>query len=246
MDKERVLFVGAGSRSREMITLLERRRYDVFQALDTEQAKEALQVQQFGLVICDPSISPDRLHWTPQPETGWLVELHDSDTEPSLERRTKGAGTEAVIAGLGNLERVTELLDRLLIQHSKFASNPCRDGLASLNLPVLDHEKFERQMSNDPALMSEIIDLYIDETAKQVRELEVLVRQQEVPTACRLAHTLKGSFSAVFASRAGGLAKEIELAMASGDFGLAAALLEPLKQSADEAETELHQFLGAK
>jgi HPt (histidine-containing phosphotransfer) domain-containing protein len=228
-----------------MVALLERRHYDVLHALDADQALEALQVQRFGLIVCDPSVSSDRLRRLPEtPESGWLVELHDSDTEPSLERRTNGASTEAVIGGLGNLERVTELLDRFLVRPGEFAANPSQlNRVASLGLTFLDHEKFAAQMSSDPAMMAEIIDLYLSETKLQLRELESLIRQNQTAAARRLAHTLKGSFGAVFASRAGALARKIETALATGDFGLAVALLDPLKESAAGAETALLQFL---
>jgi HPt (histidine-containing phosphotransfer) domain-containing protein len=245
VTKQRVLFVGEGPRSSEMVALLERRRHDVFHALDADQAIEALHVQRFGLVVCDASISRDRLQRLRETaDSPWLVELHDSDDEPSLKRRTNGAGTEAVIAGLGNLERVTELLDRLLVTPGEFVANPSQlSGLAPLGLKVLDHEKFAGQMNHDPEMMAEIIDLYLAETKNQLRELESLVRQNERLAACRLAHTLKGSFGAVYASRAGALAREIETALATGDLGLAAALLDPLKESAADAENALHQFL---
>lgn len=248
MDKERVLFIGAGARSLEMIELMEQRRYDVFHATDADEALEALQVQRFGLIVCDPSISLDEVRrHAEDPEPGWLVELHDCDGEPSLKRRTNGASTEAVIAGLGDMERVTELLDRLLGQQGEFAPDPTKHkGPASLSLPILDQERFCRQMNNDPAMMSEIIDLYVKETEHQLKELEAMVLQQDRVAACRQAHTLKGSFGAVFASRSGALAREIETALAASDFGLAVALLEPLKKSAAGAEAALHQFIEVK
>jgi HPt (histidine-containing phosphotransfer) domain-containing protein len=110
-------------------------------------------------------------------------------------------------------------------------------------LPILDFDKFRGQMHDDSAVMSEIIHLYLKETKKQVRELGELVERRDAPAACRLAHTLKGSFGAVFAVRAGGLARELETAMAAGDFNFAGALLDPLKESAAGAETALGQFL---
>ncbi len=246
MDKERVLFVGVeGSLSRGMIALLEGRQYDVSHAVDADQASEALQVQHFGLIVCGPSIPLDRLRHHPEmPESGWLVELHDSDAEPALQLRSNGASTEAVIAGLGNLERVTDLLDRLLIEPGEPAADPARRrGSVSLNLPVLDLDQFRGQMHNDAAVMSEIIHLYLKETNNQVRELGELVQRRDVPAACRLAHTLKGSFGAVFAYRAGALARELETAMAAGDLSFAGALLAPLKESAAAAETVLGQLL---
>jgi HPt (histidine-containing phosphotransfer) domain-containing protein len=226
-----------------MVALLEQRRYDVFHAVDAEQANEALQVQHFGLVVCDPSIPLKQLRQPEKKEAGWLVELHDSDTEPSLERRSNGASTEAVIEGLGNLERVTELLDRLLDQSGEFAASPVLAGALALNLPVLDREMFRRQMHNDPALMGEIIRLYLKETKHQLDEIDVLVRRRNGGPASRIAHTLKGSFSAVFASRAVAVARELEMALVASDFGLALALLDPLAESAAAAEIALREFL---
>jgi len=248
LDKERVLFIGEGSRSREMVALLEGRRYDVFHALDLNQANDALEVQRFGLIVCDPSISLDRLRRQQgSAASGWLVELHDSDAEPSLQRRSTGDSTEAVIAGLGNLDRVTDLLDRLLVEAGDFVANPqSADGLSFLSLPLFDGDKFRRQMHDDPSMMSEIIRLYLKETKHQVRELDTLVRHRDASSARRVAHTLKGSFGAVFASRAGAVALAVETAMVAGDFGLATDLLAPLTESAEGAEIALDQFLDAR
>jgi HPt (histidine-containing phosphotransfer) domain-containing protein len=213
-----------------MVALLEGRCHDVFHALDADQAIEALQVQHFGLIVCDPSVSFDRLHWHPEDQhSGWLVELHDSDAEPCLQWRSNGASSAAVIAGLGNLERVTDLIDRLLAGPGGFASKSPPPPAPSL--PVLDRKRFCAQMNNDPAMMLEIIDLYIGETEKQLIELADVLRRQDCLRAGRLAHTLKGSFSAVFASRAGALAKQLEIALNEGDLNLAMALLDPLMES---------------
>ena len=75
---------------------------------------------------------------------------------------------------------------------------------------VLDREQLRCITMDDPVLMREILEALIQDTSKQLRLLEVAIRQGDGADCARLAHYSKGACANVGANRAAALLHEIE------------------------------------
>jgi HPt (histidine-containing phosphotransfer) domain-containing protein len=77
--------------------------------------------------------------------------------------------------------------------------------------------------------LCELITIYLEDTPKQLAQLEEALARQDLPLVIRSAHTIKGSSGNFGATQVAGTAQEIELAGKAGNLPAAAALLPALK-----------------
>src|SRR6185437_13261128 len=96
---------------------------------------------------------------------------------------------------------------------------------AASRLPIFDLPGFRQQMGDDPDLMREIVGIFFEESAGQMRELSETMSRGEIGRASRLAHSLKGSLGSLHAARARHWAQTLEAAAAAGDSGRSQAAL---------------------
>ena len=78
-----------------------------------------------------------------------------------------------------------------------------------INLAVLDALKTFQQ-TGEPDFVTELIDLFLDDTAVQLESLRVAVSKNDVPEVRRLAHLVKGSSGNIGATGLAELCHEIE------------------------------------
>lgn len=78
-----------------------------------------------------------------------------------------------------------------------------------INLTVLEALK-KFQQTGEPDFVTELIDLFIDDTAVQLESLRVAVSKNDVPEVRRLAHLVKGSSGNIGATGLAELCHEIE------------------------------------
>lgn len=90
-------------------------------------------------------------------------------------------------------------------------------GDAFSDLPVFELEEFEEQVGGDPEFITEIIDLYFSERERQIPEMRDVLAHQQYDALSRLAHTIKGSFGSLHATRARARAQELESAAKQHD-----------------------------
>jgi len=80
-------------------------------------------------------------------------------------------------------------------------------GVISLN--VLEGLK-KFQQAGEPDFVTELIDLFLDDTALQLAFLKVAVAKNDVTEVCRLAHLVKGSSGNIGAMGLAELCQEME------------------------------------
>ena len=80
------------------------------------------------------------------------------------------------------------------------------------DLPVLEPEKFEEQVGYDNELMVEIIDLFLEESQKDLSEMNRSVANCNWDSLSKTAHTIKGSLASLHAAQARATAQELESA----------------------------------
>ncbi len=224
--------------------LLEAQSHDVFHAASVSDAMEALQMQRFECVLRDATPGRelsrealDRFQNSFQDdERPRLVVIREDATaaEPFHLARPEEKGVDAVIKGHFSPGRLVELVSEIARGP---AARPGPHADANL-LPVFEREAFERQMNNDRGLMAEMVHLFVSETNQQIGELQASVETGDRVQVKRLAHTLKGSFGAVYGLRAGALAREMEEA-ATRDSASVARILPSLRKATAEIQQVL-------
>jgi HPt (histidine-containing phosphotransfer) domain-containing protein len=84
---------------------------------------------------------------------------------------------------------------------------------------VLDRKQFREVTLDDEELMREILSALIDDTSRQMKLLEVSVRDQDARQCGRLAHYSKGACANVGANAAAAVLGRIEQQAARGTVG---------------------------
>ena len=101
------------------------------------------------------------------------------------------------------------------------------------NNEILDPQAIETLRSLSPeadaAFLRELIAIYLLDTPKLISELETALAKQDVNTAIRAAHTIKGSSGNFGAVRFAQVAREIEAHGKASDLAAAAAAMGSLK-----------------
>jgi HPt (histidine-containing phosphotransfer) domain-containing protein len=252
VTKTRILLVAEeAARAARVQPLLEENGSAVFHVPSISDALEALDMQRFDFVLIDsapgsvlnrPALNRFQPifqnHNRPQ-----LVLIREDLTATNPFRLASRAeqGVDAVIEGWFSSSRLVELVSQL-INRRELPPSPAAAPETGSQLPVFDRGQFELQMNYDQHLMAEIIQLFFTETNQQVAELQRSLAAGLGTQAKRLAHTLKGSFGAVYARRASAIAREIEEAVAS-DLPAAARLMPRLLQATTDIQNRLLELI---
>ncbi len=249
MVKTKILLVAEDTINATSIRArLEQHDHDVFHAQSPAEASEALGIQRFQFVLWDLSkgteLNPQTLNafrgTVQNREKPLLVVIRRDVTATEPLHLAKGEpGVDAVIEGRFSSARLAEIVDELVRSRALPAAQSGIDAV----LPVFEREQFERQMNYDRRLMSEIIQLFVTETSLQIAALQSALDAGLDAQAKRLAHTLKGSFGAAYAHKAGAIAREMEAA-ATGDLSSARKIMPRLKHATAEIQGKLEQLLA--
>ena len=117
------------------------------------------------------------------------------------------------------------------------------DSSASL-LPRFDLSAFKQQMGGDSDLMREIVGIYFEESAGQMRDLAEALDRGENTRASRLAHSLKGSLGSLHAARARHGAQTLESAAAAGEAERSRSAFVALRDAVEELAPDLRKVLA--
>lgn len=113
---------------------------------------------------------------------------------------------------------------------------------ASSSLDVLDSSRWDKllalQKTTGRDFLSEVIDLYINDTPGRLEGLRQALAEQDASTAERLTHSIKGSNSNIGAPIVEKIAAELENRLSEGNF-------EGSEQFLKQIETETHRVCEA-
>lgn len=111
--------------------------------------------------------------------------------------------------------------------------------------PVLDLQVVESLKALDeeggPSLFLELIDLFVDDAAAQLRTMQAALETGDIKTLERAAHTLKSSSANIGASRMSGICQELEKLGRAGILSGA----ETLVASTGEAYVQVRELLAS-
>ena len=99
-------------------------------------------------------------------------------------------------------------------------------------------------MGGDTDLMREIVGIYFEESAGQMRDLAEALDRGENTRASRLAHSLKGSLGSLHAARARHWAQTLESAAAAGEAERSRSAFAALRDAVEELAPDLRKVLA--
>jgi PAS domain S-box-containing protein len=94
---------------------------------------------------------------------------------------------------------------------------------------VLDEALLVAHLDNDPQLLRDLVDLFLDESPRLLQDIAVALENRDAKGVQRGAHSLKGSTSNLAAPMASEAALELERLAQAGDFARADSVLRELK-----------------
>lgn len=114
--------------------------------------------------------------------------------------------------------------------------------------PVLNSDAIQalRDLSpdGDAGILQELVTIYLNDTPKQMAQLEEALARQDAPLAARAAHTIKGSSSNFGAEEFSRLANQIEAYGKSNNLPAAAAALPEFKASFAKVAGAMQQLIS--
>jgi len=83
---------------------------------------------------------------------------------------------------------------------------------------VLDEPLLMSRVDNDPQLLKDLVDLFLEECPRHLEEIRVALDNKDAKTAARGAHSLRGSTSNLAARLASEAALRLESLVQAGDW----------------------------
>uniref|UniRef100_Q023X3 Hpt protein n=1 Tax=Solibacter usitatus (strain Ellin6076) TaxID=234267 RepID=Q023X3_SOLUE len=105
---------------------------------------------------------------------------------------------------------------------------------------VLDRDQLRGITQDDTELMQELIGMLLDDTARQLRLLDVAIREHDQKQAMRLAHSCKGACANIGANAVASALKRLEQQAAREAFDECAATLTALDFELDRLRHEVN------
>jgi HPt (histidine-containing phosphotransfer) domain-containing protein/CheY-like chemotaxis protein len=222
------------ARAQRVGSALARCGIESFHTTGADETEEALGIRQFDVILLSSLAKPPEVLRRLQTATRRLC--------PSAKFIVWGACEAGLCDGILP-EHISEadLASELSAAQNRAVAN---GDDAGSRLPVFDLPGFRQQMGDDPDLMREIVGIFFEESAGQMRELNETLARGEIVRASRLAHSLKGSLGSLHAARARHWAQTLETAAAAGDANRSHAALMALSEAIDELIPDLREVLS--
>ncbi len=114
----------------------------------------------------------------------------------------------------------------------------------SARKPVVDRDALLVRLGGDEDLLREVVQIFLEDTPRQLEAMTRALAAQDGPTLRRLAHTLKGSSGTACATSLQAAALALETAAARGDFASAGELTQPVLDQFAEVEQVMSGWLA--
>ena len=225
--------------------LLEKAEHEVYPLARFEEVAGVLSTQRFDAVLVPATATGDELQGVAS--TLQLLEKNmAAGHTPLLSCAAAGiapepdGSVEALLPVDFEIDAFAAAIGKLARGVSTLGS-PDKSLLSKLppDLPVFDTTDFREQMFDDSELMVEIIDLYLEESARQRQEMKAALEAGDIKEVSRVAHTIKGSLGSLHAPRARSRSQDLESAAKAGNAALGAAALGALEEELSALEPEL-------
>jgi HPt (histidine-containing phosphotransfer) domain-containing protein len=234
MSSSRFLLVEEDTaRAQSISAVLQTNGARALQAGSLAEAKEALSIEQFDLILISSATQAAAIAGELSPAAKRLSPPVPVVVYGECEKGLCDAAISPTLPP-GELPRELDRIRQL---------PPADQDLTASHLSEFDRAAFHEQMAGDSDLMKEIISIFFEESASQLKSLENALQSQEFPKASRLAHSLKGSLGSLHAAQARYWAQALEMAAASGDSSRCGQCLSALEESISALQPRLREVL---
>ena len=234
MNSSRLLLVEENqARAGAISSALKSDNFEFFHAGSLADAKDALALQQFDLILVSAVAETSLI-------AGELFTLAKRLSPPipvfAYGDSIKGVCNAAIPSSLPQAALGRE------IRRLSMLAGPDHDRIAA-ELTTFDLPAFQEQMCGDDDLMNEIITIFFEESAAQLKQLHNAFSSKDFHLTSRLAHSLKGSLGSLHAARARHWAQALEAAAVASDEAGCKHCLSALEQSVSALEPRLRELL---
>jgi two-component system, sensor histidine kinase and response regulator len=227
--------------------MLEKQGHSVVVASNGKQALQAMEQQQFDLVLMDvemPEMSGfevtaairERERETEKhiPIVAVTAHAMKGDMEKCLE-----AGMDFYLAKPINSAELFEVIAKVSGKpRNSYDLLPPQE----LNEPVLDKPALMNQVGGDGKFVRQLADLFLTESQDQLSALEKFLEERDADGIARCAHSLKGSLGSLHAARASKAALDLERLARAGDIERVSEGFDVLKKEVERVRAALEKF----
>ncbi len=228
-DWQILLIEGDPQRGAQVSSLLASANHSTIAVPNFNEASEALCIQRFDVILVGSGQTSAAL----SSFVAFLQELkagqRTGSRVPLLSYSPGMLGESAFDAHLPADFLPTQLPEILAGLSARPAEADASIGLNFPILSVFEPAQFEEQCANETELMVEILDLFQEESARELPEMAAAVAEADFDRVSLIAHTMKGSLGTLHAPLARERAQELETAARRKDGVLCAAVLERLE-----------------
>jgi CheY-like chemotaxis protein/HPt (histidine-containing phosphotransfer) domain-containing protein len=226
------------------LRLLERLRYRADIAANGFEVLEALQRQPYDVVLMDVQMPEmDGLEATrlirqrlPAGRQPYIIALTANAMQGDREKCLE-AGMDAYLAKPIRLEDLAQVLQRVPTR----VEEPVRPAI---NRAALQH--FHKMMGEDSDALGDLIDSFLTEAPKLLRQIREALAAGETSMLQRAAHTLKSNAALFGAEALALLCKELELMAREGALAKAEEKIGQIVQEWKRVQLALEEELGRK
>ncbi|MEZ5425040.1 MAG: PAS domain S-box protein [Pyrinomonadaceae bacterium] len=231
---------------------LETLGYEVDVVSNGDQALQALDRQKYSVVLMDCQMPvmdgytataeirrrENNGHRTPV--IALTAHAIEGEREKCLE-----AGMDDYISKPVKKELLIEVIERNLLHD---LSGEKEEGDQTETAPEIDREMVDFATlkditGNDPVMETEIIEMFLEQTAERLETIEKALKEEDGETVFRTAHTGYGSSATCGMVYISAQLKELELAGKAGDFERSAQLNAALQSDFQQLNTFLRDYL---
>lgn len=117
--------------------------------------------------------------------------------------------------------------------------------MSAADHPILDFDRVEEATGGDHEFMRELVDLFLEDAAERLRELERAMSSQDIDQLGKCAHKLKGSSANVGADHMSHLAKTLEEKAKQSDLSEAPELIERIAEQLAQVGPRFERYIAA-
>jgi two-component system sensor histidine kinase/response regulator len=227
--------------------MLEKQGHSVVVASNGKQALQAMEQQQFDLVLMDVE----------------MPEMSGFEVTAAIRERERGTGKHIPIVAVtahamkGDMEKCLEAgMDSYLTKPinsaelfeviAKVSGKPRNSyellAPQELNEPVLDKPALMNQVGGDGKFVRQLADLFLTESQDQLSALEKFLEKRDADGIARCAHRLKGSLGSLHAAKASKAAFDLEQLARTGDVERVSEGFDVLKKEVERVRVALEKL----
>jgi PAS domain S-box-containing protein len=138
--------------------------------------------------------------------------------------------------------RINYWLQKIAPERSDTVKTPVSEVVGEPSNLVWNIQQLSKRLNGKTELIQLVIKAFTEDTPKQVDQLQLMIKDQQLEQVRAISHSIKGAASNIDAEQLAEIAKSIETAAIEQDINLIISLSAQLLSIADELYLELNKF----